>query len=71
MVNKTLRESPKGYRTVEMKGKICYSNLIGSEPKITPLVLSAAIALSACKNGAKKIFKQPEKIKAQIYGNDC
>jgi hypothetical protein len=41
------------FTALEMKGKSVKSNLIGSEPKTTPLQLSAAIALSAWKNEAK------------------
>lgn len=37
------------YPITEKETRMSYNNLIGREPNTTPLQLSAAIALSACK----------------------
>lgn len=72
-------EVPKVFGIVEIRSKTCQSYLIGSEPKITPLQLRAAIALSACKNEAKKNLQTAKTEKRhsktnssqKILGNNC
>jgi hypothetical protein len=48
-LGKQKTEKTKRQKSVITK-TVCHTNLIGNDPKTTPLQLRAAIALSACKS---------------------